>query len=104
MGYLTNKLKTKWRHISKNISKIAPDFRDEYMDNELVNEAKKAMELKLEQKRIDGRGGWWSTDCDTEYLKQLLKEHIDKGDMRDVMNLAAMIYYREAAGIDSLSE
>ncbi len=29
----------------------------------------------------------------------MLKEHVEKGDMRDVMNIAAMIYYREYAGI-----
>jgi hypothetical protein len=98
-----DRIKEKWAHVAKGICNIAPEFRDEFMDNELANSAKKAMEEKLEIARQKGRGGWWSTDCDIDYLKQLLKEHIDKGDMRDVMNISAMIYYRESAGIESIT-
>lgn len=87
------------KDIAKNICNIAPEFRDEFMDNELVNSAKKAMEEKLKAARNKGRGGWWSDDCKAESLKEMLKEHVEKGDMRDVMNIAAMIYYRESAGI-----
>ena len=35
-------------------------------------------------------------ECSLEYLKQLLAEHIEKGDMVDVANFAAMIYARES--------
>ena len=89
-------IKSKWASIVKRIGNIQPEFRDEFMDNELANSAKRAIEEKLEIARQKGRGGWWSTDCDTDSLKQLLVEHIEKGDMRDVMNIAAMIYYRES--------
>lgn len=95
-------IKSKWASIAKQIVNIKPEFRDEFMDNELANSAKRAIEEKLEMARQKGRGGWWSTDCDTENLKQVLAEHIEKGDMRDVMNIAAMIYYRESAGIESI--
>jgi len=100
MKNAAQQIQEKWPHIANNINNIAPQFRDEFMDNELTNSVKKAMEEKLELARQKGRGGWWSTDCDTDYLRQILKEHIDKGDMRDVMNLSAMIFYRESAGIE----
>lgn len=102
MKTAAEQINEKWPHIANSIGNIAPEFRNEFMDNELTNSVKKAMEEKLELAREKGRGGWWSTDCDTTYLKQILKEHIDKGDMRDVMNIAAMIFYRESAGIESI--
>ncbi len=63
----------------------------------LVNFARSAMEEKLRLKREGGRYGWWREECFFFYLRQMLHEHIEKGDMVDVMNLAAMIYVREIA-------
>lgn len=55
-----------------------------------------AMEQKLMQKRVDGRGGWHDPEqCSVDYLRQLLVEHVDKGDMVDVANFAMMIWNRE---------
>lgn len=69
---------------------------DHYLDKELCKHASFAMDQKLEQKRDVGRGGWWNTDeCTINDLRALLREHIEKADMVDVMNLAAMIYARE---------
>tara|TARA_R110002124_G_scaffold80776_4_gene213543 strand:+ start:650 stop:970 length:321 start_codon:yes stop_codon:yes gene_type:complete len=94
-----DRINDKQHHIDRIISYISPEFRDEFMDKELVDLAKIAMKEKLEITRKKGRGGWWSDDCKTETLKEMLKKHVEKGDMRDVMNIAAMIYYREYAGI-----
>ena len=70
---------------------------DEQADRALCSYAFDAMREKLEQKRSEGRGGWWNEDaCDILVLRNLLLEHVHKGDMVDVMNFAAMIYTREA--------
>lgn len=68
---------------------------DMIADNYLVAIAGKAMAEKLEAARKKGRGGWWREDCAVSDLRQMLRDHIKKGDMRDVMNLAAMIFVRE---------
>jgi hypothetical protein len=70
--------------------------KDKYMDEALCRTFGQIMEEKLKIKREEGRGGWWDAEeCSIEYLKELLREHIDKGDMVDVANFAAMIYARE---------
>ena len=67
-------------------------------DEFLLNAARDGMLQKLKAAREKGRGGWWNKDeCSVGYLKVLLFEHIAKGDMRDVMNLAAMIHVRTIA-------
>lgn len=68
-------------------------------DRILVIGSASAMGDKLDKSRRKGRGGWWSDSCSTEYLKRTLIDHVSKGDMVDVMNLAAMIHARECAGI-----
>ncbi|MCF2900954.1 hypothetical protein L1267_11115 [Pseudoalteromonas sp. OFAV1] len=92
-------IKEKWQSFRNGINSISDEYREEFMDTELVNSAKNAMAEKLLDSRNKGRGGWWSENCSTEHLNELLKEHVNKGDMVDVMNIAAMIYYREAAGM-----
>ncbi|HCV04096.1 MAG TPA: hypothetical protein DG048_15730 [Pseudoalteromonas sp.] len=99
MKSISEQIAERWKHLSKSLGQTKSEYRDEQMDNELVSSAKKAMEEKLEIARQKGRGGWWTEDCQTEHLKKMLNEHVTKGDMRDVMNIAAMIYYRESAGI-----
>lgn len=54
-----------------------------------------AMKTKLAKKRAEGRGGWDRKDeCSPEFLSQLLREHIGKGDPVDVGNLAMMLHQR----------
>lgn len=73
-------------------------FHDEMADANLVQYAHRAMEQKLALARSKGRGGWWNADeCPVALLREMLRSHVDKGDMRDVLNLAAMIYVREVA-------
>lgn len=44
---------------------------------------------------VKGRKGWDDPEqCSVEYLSQLLREHVDKGDPVDVANLAMMIKMR----------
>ena len=73
---------------------------DEMADYRLVQHAASAMREKLALARSRGRGGWWNDkECTIELLRHLLREHLEKGDMRDVMNLAAMVYVREIADV-----
>lgn len=53
------------------------------------------MKEKLAKKRAEGRGGWEDkTQCTADYLSQLLREHVYKGDTVDVANLAMMLSMR----------
>ena len=73
---------------------------DMIADDKLVRHAADAMREKLKLARVRGRGGWWNSDeCTVDDLRSLLREHIEKGDMRDVLNLAAMVYVREIADV-----
>lgn len=55
-----------------------------------------AMRSKLDRKRQDGRGGWNKPDeCSVEFLRQLLDEHVRKGDPVDIANICMMIWNRE---------
>lgn len=73
---------------------------DMIADDKLVLHASEAMREKLKMARVKGRGGWWSDEeCTVEHLRSLLREHLEKGDMRDVMNLAAMVYVREITDV-----
>jgi hypothetical protein len=85
-----------------DIIKVAKTHRDEvgenFADDRLLFFAEMAMKEKLNVSRRKGKGGWWNKDdCSVDHLKNLLLEHIEKGDMVDVMNFAAMIYVRECA-------
>tara|TARA_Y100001936_G_C16057677_1_gene662111 strand:+ start:1337 stop:1660 length:324 start_codon:yes stop_codon:yes gene_type:complete len=97
---VADEIRQQWPNISRHLSTVPSQHRGEFMDNKLADAAHKAMCEKLALSRKKGRGGWWQSECSTELLKDMLKEHIEKGDMRDVLNLAAMIYFREAAEIE----
>lgn len=73
----------------------APVPSSEHFDDQAVDFAAKAMKEKLAKKRAEGRGGWQYPDqCTPEFLSKLLREHIDKGDPVDVLNLAMMLFVR----------
>ncbi|HEB94362.1 MAG TPA: hypothetical protein ENI94_13060 [Gammaproteobacteria bacterium] len=74
------------------------DITEQSADDRLVAYAAIAMKEKLRVARLKGRGGWWNPDeCNIEQLRHMLQEHLEKGDVVDVMNFAAMIYARECA-------
>ena len=68
---------------------------DEIADELLISQITSDMWAKLEKKRDEGRGGWHTGSCDNSKLKAMLIKHIDKGDMIDVANLAAMMHVRQ---------
>ena len=69
-------------------------------DSMLIKVTTLVMGEKLQKSREKGRYGWWNSTCSTNELKEMLREHVDKGDMSDVINLAAMIHFREAVDIE----
>ena len=71
------------------------------IDTHLACTIETAMTNKLALARSKGRGGWWRDDVTVSQLKVMLLEHIEKGDMLDVVNLAAMIYVKEAMEINT---
>lgn len=59
-------------------------------DDAAVDRFAEMMKRKLAQAREKGRGGWQF--CSESVLLPMLHEHVAKGDMRDVANLAMMIH------------
>lgn len=49
-----------------------------------------AMKDKLAKAREKGRGGWQT--CPPEELSRMLREHVEKGDPRDVANFAMFLW------------
>lgn len=84
----------------------SPDPVSEHPDDLAVDRFAAAMKAKLAKKREEGRGGWESKDeCSAEFLSQLLREHVEKGDPLDVGNLAMMLHQRgDAISPDPVSE
>jgi hypothetical protein len=68
-------------------------------DVEAVGTARflEAMRDKLEWSRVvKHRSGWENPEeCPMKFLHNLLKEHVEKGDMVDVGNIAMMIWNRQ---------
>lgn len=61
-----------------------------HSDDLAVDQFAVAMKEKLAIARAKGRGGW--QECPESHLVEMLREHVAKGDMRDVANIAMMIY------------
>lgn len=70
-------------------------FKDEDADRAGVARFSEAMLAKLTKKRAEGRGGWNKPEqCTVDFLRELLLEHVRKGDPVDIANLAMMIWNR----------
>lgn len=66
-----------------------------HQDDAAVHRFAFAMKEKLAMKRAEGRGGWQDKElCSGDYLSQLLREHIEKGDPVDVANFCMMLHSR----------
>lgn len=64
-------------------------------DDLAVDRFAEAMKAKLAQKRDEGRGGWDDKeDCSAQFLSDLLRGHVEKGDPLDVGNFAMMLHQR----------
>jgi hypothetical protein len=55
------------------------------------------MKAKMALARGKGRCGWNDpTKCNADYLRQLLYEHLEKGDPVDVANICMMLHFHKA--------
>lgn len=66
-------------------------------DYYLARRCVERMTAKLALSRAKGRGGWHTPECSDEHLHKMLREHVEKGDMVDVLNIAGMILVRQEA-------
>lgn len=59
-------------------------------DNVAVDRFAEALKQKLAMARAKGRGGWQT--CSKEDLSRMLREHVEKGDPRDVANFCMFLW------------
>ena len=67
----------------------------QHPDDAAVDSFAAAMKDKLAKAREKGRSGWET--CQPEDLSRMLREHVDKGDPRDVANFSMMLWRLSAA-------
>jgi hypothetical protein len=62
-------------------------------DDEAVDQFAIALKAKLAESRAKGRRGW--KHCDPAFLSASLREHVEKGDPRDVAAYCMMLWHQE---------
>lgn len=71
---------------------------DQHPDDLAVDAFAAAMKAKMAEARAKGRGGWEDpAQCTAEDLSRMLREHVEKGDPRDVANFCMMLNRRGEA-------
>lgn len=80
-------------------------MQDHHNDMDAILQAAGAQAEKMYSSLLKGRGGWWDpARCSPQGLLIQLIEHIEKGDMVDVMNFAMMLWFRADPETDSERE
>lgn len=91
MGLVINTIRQQIKLDDRNNQESGPG-----VDNIAVTGFTDLMRSKMRASRAKGRYGWWDRGiCTIDDLKTMLANHIEKGDMVDVANIAMMIHYRE---------
>ncbi|MDN7939384.1 hypothetical protein QZM76_14055 [Burkholderia multivorans] len=67
------------------------EAREPHSDDVAVDSFAAAMKHKLALARAKGRGGWET--CSPADLSRMLREHVAKGDPRDVANFCMMLWH-----------
>lgn len=81
--------------IADQICACLTALNERHQDDLAVDRFAAAMKEKLGQKRDEGRFGWDDPAlCTNEYLSELLRKHVEKGDPVDVGNFAMMLHQR----------
>ncbi|WP_186202407.1 hypothetical protein [Burkholderia gladioli] len=70
------------------------DAREPHADDVAVDEFAIEMKAKMAAARAKGRSGWET--CAPADLSRMLREHVEKGDPRDVANFCMMLYHHRA--------
>lgn len=77
---------------------IAKTIHDNNQDNAAVDMAAIAMKNKMAVCRVKGRSGWNDPLlCSNQTLRNMLRDHVAKGDPVDVLNIAMMLFNRQAS-------
>lgn len=69
----------------------------QHPDDAAVDRFAAAMKDKLAAARAKGRSGWDDPECSQDRLSHMLREHVAKGDPRDVANFCAFLWCRGEA-------
>lgn len=68
----------------------------QHPDDEAVDRFAAAMKAKLAEARAKGRAGWNNDEPGMQQrLSDMLREHVEKGDPRDVANFAMFLHQRD---------
>jgi len=71
---------------------------DQHPDDLAVDAFAAAMKAKMAEARAKGRGGWEDpAQCTADDLSRMLRDHVEKGDARDVANFCMMLHQRGEA-------
>ncbi|WP_228756447.1 hypothetical protein [Stenotrophomonas sp. MH181796] len=71
---------------------------DQHPDDLAVDAFAAAMKAKMAAARAKGRGGWEDpAQCSADDLSSMLRDHVEKGDPRDVGNFCMMLHQRGEA-------
>lgn len=71
---------------------------EKHPDNLAVDAFAAAMKHKMAAARAKGRGGWEDpAQCSADDLSRMLRDHVEKGDPRDVGNFCMMLHQRGEA-------
>lgn len=71
---------------------------EQHPDDLAVDAFAAAMKAKMAEARAKGRGGWEDpAQCTAEDLSRMLRNHVEKGDPRDVANFCMMLHQRGEA-------
>ena len=69
---------------------VAADVAVKHPDDVAVDQFAEVMKAKLADARAKGRSGW--QECDPAELSYMLREHVEKGDPRDVANFCMFLW------------
>jgi hypothetical protein len=73
---------------------IPPAAQVQHPDDVAVDRFAAAMKAKLAEARAKGRGGWDDDEDLEQHLSNLLRDHVEKGDPRDVANFCCFLWNR----------
>lgn len=72
------------------------DDKDAALDSAAIGMFTADMAVRLQDKRDDGRHGWWNPNvCSVQTLAHMLQGFIQRGELLDAANLAMFLYCRE---------
>ena len=88
----------KWQHVQQwFFAANLPQQPEADPDDIAVDRFAMAMKEKMAAARAKGRGGWEGPTCNAQLLSDMLRDHVAKGDPRDVANFCMMLWNRGEA-------